>query len=320
MSWYAIEAIDKAIKDTKELLLPFNLGTWLRLALIVIFTGAGIGFVNPVNFVPSDFDKIDEVEDTRGPADLSDNNSLATESSQNAVTGLATSSSSLSNAAWAILGLFLVGLVVLIFYLSSVFEFIYYQSLLDKDVSIRENFRKHWLNGLQYFVFEIVYLLGIAALIIAIIGGFVVNPVLGIFNVFLGISAFIILAVFSGLVHDFALLQMIDGGEGLILSWRSIWPELRDQWREIAVYLVVKFGIGIAISIAVTTLIVGLLIPFIFLFGIIAVLLSLVADVLVLIPLLAGIITFGVVMLGVIIAARTFVYFFIIEVFHQLTS
>lgn len=318
MSWYAVEAIDEAIKDTKELLLPFDLGTWLRLALIVIFTGAGIGFVNPVSFIPTDLDDIEDGNSTS--SDAAENSSKLTESGANAVTGMAPASSSTSNSLWALVGLSLVGLVVLLFYFSSVFEFIYYQSLIDKDVSIRENFKKHWLKGLQYFVFEIVYLILVASLIIAIIALFMVNFGLGILGVLLAIPGFIVLAVFTGLVHDFVLLQMIDIEENILSSWRSLWPDLRNQWREVAVYIAVKLGIGIAISIAMTTLFFGLMIAAVLVFGIIAVLLGLLAEVLVLVPLIIGTLIFGVLMLAATIAFRTFLYFFIIETYKGLTS
>lgn len=318
MSWYAVEAIDEAIKDTKELLLPFDLGTWLRLALIVIFTGAGIGFVNPVSFIPTDLDDIEDGNSTS--SDAAENSSTVTESGANAVTGMAPASSSTSNSLWALVGLSLVGLVVLLFYFSSVFEFIYYQSLIDKDVRIKENFKEHWLKGLQYFVFEIVYLILVASLIIAIIALFMVNFGLGILGVLLAIPGFIVLAVFTGLVHDFVLLQMIDIEENILSSWRSLWPDLRNQWREVAVYIAVKLGIGIAISIAMTTLFFGLMIAAVLVFGIIAVLLGLLAEVLVLVPLIVGTLIFGVLMLAATIAFRTFLYFFIIETYKGLTS
>jgi hypothetical protein len=39
MSWYAVDALDEAFAETRDLLLPFELGTWLRLAVITAFAG-----------------------------------------------------------------------------------------------------------------------------------------------------------------------------------------------------------------------------------------------------------------------------------------
>jgi len=319
MSWYAIEAIDEAVQDTKELLLPFDLCTWLRLALIVIFTGGGFSLVNPLNFVPSDLESNDYSGTGSYQSDIGSTTGLENQG-QNAVTGLATASSSISTLLLTIIGLSLISFVFLFFYASSVFEFIYYQSLLDKDVSIRENFRKHWFKGLQYFIFEIVYLLVFAALIVALVGGFLVNPVVGFFGLILGIPAFIAVVILSRLVHDFVLLQMVKGEEGLISGWRNIWPELQSQWREVVVYLLVRFGLGIAIGIIVATLFIGILVPLVLIFGTIAFLLSLVADVIALIPLIIGIIVLGVLMLGINVITSTFIYFFVINVYNRLNS
>lgn len=318
MSWYAIEAIDEAIEDTRELLLPFDLGTWLRLALIVIFTGGGLGFFNPINFIPSD---IGEENYTGNHSNTSNFTSTSPiEHGRNAITGLATASSSVSSTVWAAVGILILVILTLFFYISSVFEFIYYQSLLDKDVSIRENFRKHWFNSLQYFGFKISYLIVFVGFIAVLAAGFVVDPVVGSLGLILGIPILMALAVFSGLLHDFVLIQMIETEKDLVSGWRSIWPDLREQWREVFVYLVVKFGIGIVIGIAVGALSFGLLIPFILVFGIIAAIFGFVADILVLIPILFGIFFFLVLMLGIVVVTRTFVYFFIVEMYHSLTS
>jgi hypothetical protein len=39
MSWYAVDALDEAVAETRGLLSPFDPGTWLRLAVITAFAG-----------------------------------------------------------------------------------------------------------------------------------------------------------------------------------------------------------------------------------------------------------------------------------------
>ena len=39
MVWYAVSALDDALSETQTLLLPFDLETWVRLAVITVFAG-----------------------------------------------------------------------------------------------------------------------------------------------------------------------------------------------------------------------------------------------------------------------------------------
>lgn len=318
MSWYAIEAIEDAIEDTKQVLLPFDLGTWLRLALIVIFTGGGIGFINPVSFIPPEFDSVESGDSTT--SELSTATGTATMSNLNSVTGMATTSTTSSSAFWALFGTALLGVIALFFYISSVFEFVYYQSLLDKNVSIRKNFRKHWLKGLQFFIFEFLYLILVIGLIISVVAAFMANFGFGLLAAGLSIPVFIVIAVFAGLVHDFALIQMIKDEENIVSAWMNIWADIRTEWREVFVYLVVKLGIGLAIGTALITLFSGAFIAIVIFFGILAIILGLIVKVLAIFPLILGMVLLGVIMLAATIAVRTFLYFFIIRVYESLSS
>ncbi|MDY6778361.1 MAG: hypothetical protein SVU32_06850, partial [Candidatus Nanohaloarchaea archaeon] len=42
--WFAIEAIDEAIEETKDLLSPFDVREWFTLAVVILFTGGAGGF------------------------------------------------------------------------------------------------------------------------------------------------------------------------------------------------------------------------------------------------------------------------------------
>lgn len=321
MSWYAVDAVEEALEDTRQLLLPFDLGTWLRLAVIVIFTGGGTGAMNPASFIPSGPGGHDPASDS-GTGSYSDFSSTDTafETGGNAITGLATSSSSLSNTVWVVLGLFLFGVLTALLYLSSVFEFIYYQSLLERDVRIRRNFKRHWFNALRYFGFKVVYISVLLSFVAAVILGFIVNPFIGVFGVVLSIPCFIVLGVFAGLVHDFVLPEMIQEKQSLIQGWRSIWPSLQEQWREVVVYLLVKLGLGIGIGIAVSTAAIFLLVPFILVFGAFGLLFSALAEILAVVPIFIGIAAFAATLIGVTVATRTFIYFYILRVYHSISS
>lgn len=319
MSWYAVEVISEAIEDTKELLLPFDLGTWLRLAIIVVFTGGGTGAFNPGSFMPSNPGSFEPGHSDT--SSFSDTTSTVTQfEPAGAITGAATSSISLNALALGAVALLVFALAAFFLFLTSVFEFIYYQSLLDRDVGIRKNFRKHWSNGLQYFVFKLAYLLAVLAVLAGIVLGFMATPFVGVLGIIIGIPVLIALAVFSGLVHDFALPEMIEKEKGLITSWKDVWADIREEWKEVAVYLVVKLGIGVGIGIAVTMLTLFLLIPFILVFGALAILMSLAAEVLALIPVLLGVLIFVIALLGITVVTKTFIYFYILRVYHSIRS
>ncbi|WP_231736879.1 hypothetical protein [Halobacterium sp. CBA1126] len=39
MSWYAVDALDEALAEAKSLLVPVDVGVWVRLAVITLFAG-----------------------------------------------------------------------------------------------------------------------------------------------------------------------------------------------------------------------------------------------------------------------------------------
>lgn len=316
MSWYAIDELEEAVDDTKDILFPFSTGTWARLFLIVIITGQGFSIPN-MPTAPSGTGGPGSYDDAYGSSASHDTGFAA----NNMMTGMSTAAASAGFGAAVLAAIFtLVGLVLGFFFVSSVFEFIYYQSLLDKDVSIRSNFRKHWKKGARYFGLRLGAFLVALLTVAAVIAGFALNVAVGAISVLAVLVAFIPFLVFLGLTQDFILLKMIEKDLGLIAAWRDFWPELRQQWREVLVYLLVKFGLGIAFGIAgflwllITLLI--LLIPF----GILGALFYLAAPVLVAIPALLGLITWAVLVVGLQIVLQTFLYNYAIRVYSDLTA
>jgi len=309
MGWYAVEEIDEAVERTRELLLPFDLGTWLRLALIIIFTGSGFSFFNFPS-VPAD---TGEDYSTGSDVDVS----AVPETASNSITGLSTASSSSTALIWMVLGL-IAGVVFVLMYLSSVFEFIFYQSLLDEEVKVRRNFSLHSGRGLRYFGFRLGYLATLLLLLLLVITVFWINILLGVLTLFPALLLIAALSIFAGLTRDFVLIEMIETEEGVFSSWRSFWPSVREEWKQILVYLAVKLGLGIAIGLTVVTAVVFgsliLLIPF----GIIGVLLSMITSPLAIPVALAYIFTVAIGTLFLMVPLNTFMKYFIILVYQDL--
>ena len=42
MNWHATEAIEKSVKRTRELLIPPDIGLWIKLSIITLLTGTGL--------------------------------------------------------------------------------------------------------------------------------------------------------------------------------------------------------------------------------------------------------------------------------------
>ncbi len=315
MVWYALEEIEEAVQETKSLLLPFDLGTWARLLLIVILTGSGFSFPNFPSSFPGDSGHTYEETDY-APGDIPAQ-SMEGALNELPATGLATSS---ATGIWIGIGLVFMALVLLFIYLSSVFEFIFYQSLLDRDVSIRSNFRLHSGKGLSYFGFRILTTLVIFASVAGMILAFLASPVAGILLLLAFLAGIIPFIIFLGLTQNFVLLQMIEDGTGIIQAWKNFYPSLKNEWQQVAVYVVVRFVIQIvaatvAILWALLTLLV-LLIPF----GIIGAIAYLIFPPLVWFVVVLGIVAWMILLLAVQVPIQSYLYYYAILVYHDLTS
>lgn len=310
MSWEAIEALDESIEDTKEMLTPFSLSLWTKLGVIAILTG-GIGaqsFFMP----PGGFSDYDEGVNNSTGFDEMDNRSQM-------MTGMATEAETFGSVIVAVFAIGIIGFIGVMLYVTSVFEFIYYQSLLDKDVRILDYFSENTGRGFGYFGFQIVFGAFMLGLLAVGVGLAIVNPVFLVPLVVVGLPLMILAGFFTTLVHDFALVDMLKKDKGMIDSISRTVSDVRADWKEYGIYLIVKFVIGAAYSIYSVT--VGffaallLAIPFV----IIGLLLGSIGSVLIIPVALIGILTWLAVMVYVVmVPAKTFIFFYAINVYERL--
>jgi hypothetical protein len=321
MSWYALENLDEAMEETKELILPFDFMTWTKLAIIALLAG-GIGMPNmpsaPMQS-PGQTDNVYTPDSGTSSFDSSMADPFSGIDSMGGMTGMATGGA----MSGAIVGIVVVLILFigLFMYISSVFQFIYYQTVLDKKPAITENFSKHAYRGLRYFGFQIAFTIYILLTLAIPAAGFAVNEILGfIMFILVWIPLAIISVIISGLVHDFVLLRMMESDEGLIQAWRSIWPDIRSGWKQILVYLIIKAFVGIAIGLMTLIIALVLLIALLIPFGIVGFLASMVHSALLGAVIVLGVLTFTVIMLYVQVPFSTFIYAYITLVYHDLTS
>lgn len=276
MGWYALDNIEEALQDTKDKLLPFDFVTWAKLAVIVFLTGQAAGgpsYINPGNFGGGDFSGPSFDEGVEGDFSSSFESSSVDMHQMNNIE--VPENLAGFDAAYAVLfavGVALFGLLLLLTYITSVFQFVMYKSMID-DVKI--GYAKNFLGeGLQYFIFRWITLV---ATVLMVGLGFGLGTALGLsFNIYgvlagLGIgvavlAGVLVVGVLRWIAFNIALPEMIRNGSGLSTALEKSLSEARDQFGEVAVFWLAKLVIGIGLGIATMTVIfpavILLLIPF----------------------------------------------------------
>jgi hypothetical protein len=238
--WYAIAALSDARDATETLLRPLDRGRWLRLALVALFVGVGGG-------VPTGGGNV----------------GLPSGGGGGAPSDLPSPTLPDPGAAVAVAAAVVVVLVVVVVVWSvvgAVMEFVLVAGLRDREVRIRRPFRAHFRRGLRLFGFRLAVGLGSllvvalpVALVIAL--GVGLSPVLLVLLlpllVLFGVVA-LLGSVALGLTTDFVVPTMLTEDVGVLDGWRRVWPVVREQWKQTAVYLVAKFALGIGVGIAVS--------------------------------------------------------------------
>ncbi|QGX94108.1 hypothetical protein EI982_04585 [Haloplanus rallus] len=252
-SWYAFAALSAAREATEDLLRPLDRGVWLRLAVITLFVGVGGG-------VPTGGNANTNLSSGGGMSEMP-----------------SPSLPDLGSTAVLIAGIvaLVLALVLLWNLVGAVMEFVLVRALRDRSVSIRDPFAEEFRPGLRLFGFRIAVGLG-TLLLIAV-------PILAVFVGGIGLSAALfvlvvplllvllvvglVTSVILGLTTDFVVPTMLTEDRGVLDGWRRLWPTLRAEWKQVGLYLVAKFVLGIAVglvvSIATLLVAIALAIPFV---------------------------------------------------------
>jgi hypothetical protein len=259
----AIDSIGPAFRHTKEQLLrPFRWGQWARLALVGMLAGElNSGGCNTNFQVP-----------TRGGGSQ---HFLLLPSLPSGNPGLYLGLIAILLIAGLVLGLFLI-------YISSVFRFILFDSVLAKYCEIRRYWARRQGPGFQLFLWELVlFLVGAAGLtilvgvpaIIAFAAGWLQQPRQHMVPLILGgmILFFVFMAFIVGwllvqvLTKDFVVPQMALEDVSALEGWRRLWPMLRGETGGYAGYIgmkaVMALGAAVVIGIVATIVILIILIP-----------------------------------------------------------
>lgn len=249
MPWYAIDSVSDAFDEAKALLFPFELKRWLVLAVITFFVG-GTGSA------PSGGGQSVSQPPNGGVPDVP-----------------------LSGDVWLLVGVLVLVLLVLgVVYLvvGSVMEFVFVDVLRSRDVRIRGPFGERTGPGLRLVGFRLALLVAFLVVAALVVGPIYATFLLGtpiallplVLLVPLAVVVGIALAVVQDFTTSFVVPLVCDRGGGIVEIWRRVlWPAVRSEWQQFLLYLVVKWGLGIAIGIAVGIGLLLVALPVMILFG-----------------------------------------------------
>jgi hypothetical protein len=258
----SVDVISPAFEHMKEQLLrPFQLGQWVRLAVVGLLAGEmGMGGCN----VPSG-----------GGGSGSSGEQQFQEVGIDIV--------SLSGGLFYMVGIGLLillalAVMVLFIYISSRMRFVLFDSVLEQECRVREFWSRRGTEAFRYFVFQILFALGTALAVLAIIGipvllaaafGWLDSPrdhllplILGgiaVGLVFVAVMATVI--TIQVLAKDFVVPQMALENATVGEGWSRLWAMMKEEKGGYAGYLGMKLVLAIAaaVGLGILTIIVILI-------------------------------------------------------------
>ena len=268
MCAYSIDALGGAFEKTKKALIqPFDFWKWIKLGIIVILIGGsgggggGHSSGSGQQFDGKDFNgesidaQIEEMFDQIGKFIR-------------------------QYMAYILIGVAaIVGIILILSYISNVMEFVFVESLVSNQVKFWAYSGKYL--GLGFNLFIIRFILGLAALLLFIVAMLpMILPVLQspeIFNfgLFIGgilwfIAVIFMLAVIFGIIGSFINLSIplaMYHNTGIITAVKKVYNNCKASWEQIIVYWVIRIILRVVVAIIVG---IPILILFMIIFAILA--------------------------------------------------
>ncbi|WP_440948534.1 DUF7544 domain-containing protein [Methanosarcina sp. T3] len=281
MSWYGIDAVDRAFSRTRKALFePFDFWKWVKLAIIIFFVG-GIGY----NYEGSGTNYRTGSEDLGNnfpniePGRISDLPSGTSGFGLNYVQSI----SPLAIIAAVIV--FLLILALIFSYISSVMEFVFVESLVKNEVFFWAYSKKFMGKGFNLLLVRLAI-----ALIFLVLFALALLPFIPIilkessdfsFPLLIGglfwfFAAVILLALLGAVVNSFlslAIPLVIYRETGILSAFRMVYGNFRKSWQQILVYWFIRFLLGIGVTILAVVLfgllVLALIIAFLIIDGIV---------------------------------------------------
>ncbi|MBX0305241.1 DUF7544 domain-containing protein [Haloarcula salinisoli] len=250
MSLHAIDDISDAIDATKSFLLPFAARTWLKLAVVVFFISGGGGGLN----IPQNSGNFGGQDQPAGGG-----TEQFFEGVPSTLHGVV---AEYGTELAIIVGLALT-LVLLFALLSNFMEFVFVESLIEREVHVRQYLVANVGNSLRLFGFRLVVALVSLTLVVGflytifltVLGGSLNNigpgALLGLFPVFiiffLGIG--LVQGLLTGFTNVFVVPMMLTSSRGVLGSWKRLLGSMRRNIKQYLGYLAFSIVLGIGVGI-----------------------------------------------------------------------
>lgn len=275
MSWYAVDAVDRAFSRTKTALFePFDFWKWVKLAIIIFllggigtnYGGSGTNYRMGSEDFGTDFPSIE-------PGTIPDIPFVIPG------IGLSYIESMTPLAIIAALIVFFLLLILVFSYISSIMEFVFVEALVKNKVHFWAYTRRFMGKGFNLLlirlalalIFLVLFVLALLPFIPAFLRGspdFALPALVG--GMFWIFSVIILLALIGTVINSFLSLAIplsIYRETGILSAFRMVYRNFRKSWQEMLVYWFIRFllgiGVGILAIILFGALIVGLGIVFI---------------------------------------------------------
>lgn len=257
MSWYAVDAVDRAISRTKKTLFePFDFWKWVKLAIIIFFVGgvgsnyggSGTNYRMGSEDFGNNFSSIE-------PGEIPDIPSVISGSGFNYFESISTL------AIVAAVLIFFILFILIFSYISSTMEFVFVESLVRNEVHLRSYFRKFMRKGFNLLLIRLA--LGLVFIILFVLAllpfipiflpehrDFAVPALVGGFFWIFGVI--ILLVLIGAVISSFLSLAIplsIYRETGILSAFRMVYRSFRKSWQEVLVYWFIRFALGIGIGI-----------------------------------------------------------------------
>ena len=265
MKFNAFDYISPSIDDVKKLLFPFSLGKWMKLGFVSLlaYSGGNSGFNTP-------------------KANFGGSNSSSMSRSMNDITGDAIKGTkdSLGILYYIVFPIILLFIIFgfIMTYVTSVFSFIFIESLVKKEVLIKKSWQNCKSMGFSFFLFRVVIgLMVLGAIVLALLPliiplvqqgvtayfeNFSIWNIAWIIPIFILLILFIIIiSIFTTLVYNFSMIHMYYKKIPAWASIKSTFSKMSKAKIPVFIFLLANFVISIASVFFAVILFLILLIP-----------------------------------------------------------